>query len=351
MGLKNIDLKNIELKNTQPLGKTGFQIPTVGVGTCPLGELFEEIAEQDAQTTLETAWDNGIRLYDTAPWYGRGQGEHRTGRFLYRKNRDDYVLSTKVGRRLLAPRSRKTFQTAPWQGGLAFESVHDYSYDGILRSYEDSLQRLGINKVDILYIHDLDTGYFPDEQDLLGKLKELESGGFRALEELKAAGEIAAFGAGINEPGMINRFLDRYPLDVFLVASRYTLLEQDIYADELLRAQQQGVGIVIGGVFNSGVLATGIQDAARYDYGKLPASIAARVRKLQAVAADFSVPLAAAALQFPRGFSAVASVLYGPSRPAEVTQNSVNFQYPIPAEFWLALRAQGLIAEHIPLPD
>ncbi|MCB5308588.1 aldo/keto reductase [Yersinia massiliensis] len=338
------------LTNTRPLGNSGFQIPTVGVGTCPLGELFEEITEQDAQATLETAWDSGIRLYDTAPWYGRGQGEHRTGRFLYRKDRDDYVLSTKVGRRLFAPHTRKTFQTAPWQGGLAFDHVHDYSYGGIMRSYEDSLQRLGINKVDILYIHDLDTGYFPNEQDLLDKLKELESGGFKALEELKAAGEIAAFGAGINEAGMINRFLDRYPLDVFLVASRYTLLEQTLYADELLRAQQQGAGIVIGGVFNSGVLATGIHDDARYDYGKLPYSVADKVRKLQTIAADFAVPLAAAALQFPLGFSAVASVLYGPSRPAEVTQNSASFQSPIPTAFWLALREQGLIAEQIPLP-
>ncbi|OVZ90311.1 aldo/keto reductase [Yersinia kristensenii] len=338
------------LENTRSLGRTGFQIPTVGVGTCPLGELFEEIAEQDAQATLAAAWESGIRLYDTAPWYGRGQGEHRTGRFLYRKHRDDYVLSTKVGRRLIAPSARKTFQTAPWQGGLAFDHVHDYTYDGILRSYEDSLQRLGINKVDILYIHDLDAGYFPQEQDLRAKLKELESGGFRALEELKAAGEIAAFGAGINEPGMINRFLDSYPLDVFLVASRYTLLEQQIYADELLRAQQQGAGIVIGGVFNSGVLATGIHDDARYDYGKLPLSVADRVRKLQAVATDFAVPLAAAALQFPLAFSAVASVLYGPSRPTDVTQNSLNFQHAIPVEFWLSVREQGLIAEHIPLP-
>lgn len=338
------------LENTRPLGETGFQLPIIGIGTCPLGELYEEIAEQDAQATLATAWDKGIRLYDTAPWYGRGQGEHRTGRFLYKKKREDYVLSTKVGRRLLAPHDRKTFQTAPWRGGLAFEHVHDYTYGGILRSYEDSLQRLGINKIDILYIHDLDSGYFPDEQDLFGKLKELESGGFRALEELKTAGEIAAFGAGINEAGMINHFLDRYPLDVFLVASRYTLLEQDIYADELLRAQQQGAGIVIGGVFNSGVLATGIHDGAHYDYGKLPVSVADRVRKLQAVAADFKVPLAAAALQFPLGFRAVASVLYGPSRLNEVTQNSAHFQHSIPAEFWRALRTQGLIAEHIPLP-
>ncbi|MBS0849158.1 aldo/keto reductase [Citrobacter sp. JGM124] len=338
------------IDNTRPLGNTGLHLPIVGVGTCPLGELFEEITDQVAQATLETAWNNGIRFYDTAPWYGRGLGEHRTGQFLYRKARADYVLSTKVGRRLIAPRSRATFQTAPWQGGLAFDHVHDYTYGGILRSYEDSLQRLGINKVDILYIHDLDTGYFPDQNVLSEKLSELESGGFRALEELKASGEIAAFGAGINEPGMINRFLDRYPLDLFLVASRYTLLEQDIYAEELLRAQQQGAGIIIGGVFNSGVLATGIHDTARYDYGKLPDSVTSKVRKLQSVADQFHIPLAAAALQFPLGFSAVTSVLYGPSKPTEVTQNVAHFNYPIPAEFWQTLRAQGLIAEHIPLP-
>jgi len=154
----------------------------------------------------------------------------------YRRPRGDYALSTKIGRLLRAPRDRANIRSAPWRGGLRFDHVYDYTYDGVLRSYEDSLQRLGINQVDILYIHDLDRGYFPDETDLLAKLRELENGGFRALEELKAAGEIKAFGAGINEAGMIGRFLDRHPLDVFLVASRYTLLEQDIYSGELLRA-------------------------------------------------------------------------------------------------------------------
>ena len=335
---------------TRPLGKTDLQIPVFGVGTCPLGDLFEEIPEADASATLEAAWDGGIRLYDTAPWYGLGQGEHRTGRALYRRPREEFVLSTKVGRRLFRPRDRAAFDGSKWKGGLAFDHVHDYSYDGILRSYEDSLQRLGINKVDVLYIHDLDSGYFPDEADLLARLRELETGGFRALEELKSSGEISAIGAGINERGMINRFLDRYPLDAFLVASRYTLLEQTIYADELLRAQRKGAGIVIGGVFNSGILATGVAGNARYEYSAAPQAVLDRVGRLQAVAARHDVPLAAAALQFPFGFEGVASVLSGPSRASEIVQNLTYLQHPIPDDFWLELRTEGLLGDTIPVP-
>ena len=335
---------------TRQLGSTDLRLPVFGVGTCPLGDLFEAIPEADASATLEAAWDHGIRLYDTAPWYGLGQGEHRTGRALYRRRREDFVLSTKVGRRLFRPRDRATFDGSKWKGGLAFDHVHDYSYDGILRSYEDSLQRLGINKVDVLYIHDLDSGYFPDEADLLARLRELETGGFRALEELKRSGEISAIGAGINERGMIDRFLDRYPLDAFLVASRYTLLEQTIYADELLRAEREGAGIVIGGAFNSGILATGASGTARYEYSAAPAAVLERVRRLEAVANRHDVPLAAAALQFPLGFKAVASVLNGPSRTSEILQNIAHVQRAIPDDFWQELRAENLIAEDIPLP-
>ncbi|MFI5410607.1 aldo/keto reductase [Kaistia sp. UC242_56] len=338
------------LFSTRRLGNTELRLPVFGVGTCPLGDLFEAIPEAEASATLEAAWNGGVRLYDTAPWYGLGQGEHRTGRALYRRPREDFVLSTKVGRRLLRPRDRAQFDGSKWKGGLAFEHVHDYSYDGILRSYEDSLQRLGINKVDVLYIHDLDSGYFPDEADLLARLRELETGGFRALEELKSSGEISAIGAGINERGMINRFLDRYPLDAFLVASRYTLLEQTIYADELLRAQRKGAGVVIGGVFNSGILATGVSGAGRYEYGAVPVSILDRVRRIEAVAARHGVPLAAAALQFPLGFQAVASVLNGPSRVGEIEQNLRHFRHPIPSDFWLELRAEKLLGDEIPIP-
>ena len=290
------------ISDRRPVGRTGLEIPVLGVGACPLGELFEEIPDAVAAETLATAWTSGVRVYDVAPWYGLGLGEHRVGRALWHRPRADYVLSTKVGRVLKVPRDRARIRPAPWTGGLRFDHVYDYSYDGVWRSYEDSLQRLGVNKVDILYIHDLDTGYFPDEQDLLAHLRALETGGFRALEELKRTGEIQAYGAGINEPGMIDRLLDRHPLDVFLVAGRYTLLEQGIYARELRRAARAGASIVVGGVFNSGILATGASDAARYEYAAASAPIRERVRRLEALAKRHGVALAAAALQFPLGF-------------------------------------------------
>ncbi|MGA2495186.1 MAG: aldo/keto reductase [Roseiarcus sp.] len=341
----------MNVSNRRRLGRTELFLPIVGVGVCPLGDLFEAIPESEASRTLEASWDEGIRYFDAAPWYGLGQGEHRVGRALYRRPRGDYALSTKVGRLLRAPRDRANIRPAPWRGGLRFDHVYDYTYDGVLRSYEDSLQRLGINQVDILYIHDLDRGYFPDETDLLAKLRELENGGFRALEELKAAGEIKAFGAGINEAGMIGRFLDRHPLDVFLVASRYTLLEQTIYPGELLRAAEAGAGVVIGGVFNSGILATGVTDSARYEYGKAPAEVIERVRALETTARRYGVPLAAVALQFPLAFKAVASVLFGPSNPTEVGANVRCLQTPIPSDLWRDLRRSGLLPDDIPLPD
>jgi D-threo-aldose 1-dehydrogenase len=335
---------------TRRLGRTALELPVFGIGTCPLGELFEEIEEETASATFATAWNGGVRYYDTAPWYGLGQGEHRTGRFLYRRPRQGYVLATKVGRRLFAPRNRAAFTGGPWKGGLSFDWVHDYTYDGILRSYEDSLQRLGINKVDILYIHDLDRGYFPDETDLGHQLRALEEGGFRALEELKAAGEIGAIGAGINERGMINRFLDRFPLDVFLVASRYTLLEQDIWADELIRCQKAGAGLVIGGVFNSGILATGPVPQARFEYAAAPPEILSRVARLAAVTESHGVPLAAAALQFPLGLDIVASVICGPVGPEEIAANITHFHRPIPDGLWSDLKSEGLIASDVPTP-
>ncbi|RKP46178.1 aldo/keto reductase [Pararobbsia silviterrae] len=340
----------MKITDLRPLGRTGASIPVLGVGTCPLGELFGVIPDDEATATLNTAWHSGIRLYDTSPWYGLGLGERRTGSLLYRKPLSSYVLSTKVGRLLRAPERRDRIRPAPWKGGLAFDHVYDYSYGGIMRSYEDSLQRLGVNRVDVLYIHDLDTGYFKEEAALLAHLRDLEKGGFRALEELKQAGDILAYGAGINEPGMIHRFLDRHPLDVFLVASRYTLLEQQIYADELLRAAREGASIVVGGVFNSGILATGAREGARFEYGAAPPAIVERVRRLERVAQRHDVALAAAALQFPFGFSAVSSVLFGPTTAEEIEANVHHFERAIPPQFWADLRDEGLVAEDVPLP-
>jgi len=334
---------------TRQLGRSSIGLPVFGLGTCPLGGLFDSINESDADATFEAAWNAGLRYYDTAPWYGRGLAELHVGHLLRDKPRHEYRLSTKVGRRFFRPAERSNFSPAPWVGGIPFDHVHDYSYDGILRSYEDSLLRLGINSVDTLLIHDLDRGYFKSEDALLAQFRQLENGGFRALDELKSSGEISAIGAGINERGMIDLFLDRYPLDFFLVASRYTLLEQDIF-DELLRCRHEGVGVVIGGVFNSGILATGPTAGSRYEYTSAKPETLERVRRIDAVCRSHDVPLAAAALQFPFGLDIVAAVIPGAVRAAEIATNLRHFEHPIPAALWRDLRANGLLREDVPTP-
>lgn len=335
---------------TRPLGRSSLHVPVFGLGTCPLGGLFNQIDTDSADATFKAAWDAGVRFYDTAPWYGRGLAELHVGHLLRGKPRGDYILSTKVGRRFFRPADRRSFSPAPWVGGIGFDHVHDYSYDGILRSYEDSLLRLGINSVDTLVIHDLDRGYFKTEEQLRKQFRQLEKGGFRALDELKASGEIRAVGAGINECGMIDLLLDRYPLDFFLVASRYTLLEQEIY-DELLRCSRADVGIVIGGVFNSGILATGPTEGARYEYTAAQPETIERVRQIDAVCRRHRVPLAAAALQFPFGLDIVASVIPGAVAPGEIEKNLALFHHPIPADLWRELRHERLLRADVPLPD
>lgn len=342
----------MRVDDVRRVGKTELEIPVLGLGTCPLGGVYAGIEESTARATYEAAWDAGLRLYDTAPWYGLGQAEHRTGRALYERPRAAFMLTTKVGRVLRAPRDRVGFVPPAWKAPLSFEPHHVFTYDAILRSYEDSLQRLGINRVDALYIHDLDSGYFRTPEALDAKLRELDQGGgYRALEELKRTGEIKAVGAGINERGMIRRFLASADLDVFLVASRYTLLEQDIYADEIREAGRRGASIVVGGAFSSGILATGLVDGAKYEYGAVPPDVVERVRRLTAIAAAHGIELAAAALQFPLAAPEVSSVVFGAVTPAEVRANVRHFVAPIPDGFWSDLRAEGLIAERVPAPD
>lgn len=333
------------------VGKTEFEIPVLGLGTCPLGGVYAAISDADAKATFDAAWDAGLRLYDTAPWYGLGQAEHRTGRALYDKPADSYALTSKVGRVLRAPRDRRNYTPPGWQAPLQFDVQHVFTYDAIMRSYEDSLQRLGINQLDALYIHDLDTGHFPDPADLDAKFKDLDQGGYRALEELKSSGEVKAIGAGINERGMITRFLKGADLDVFLVASRYTLLEHAIYTDEIVPAGKKGASIVIGGAFNSGILATGAVDGAKYEYGNPPQGVIDRVKALAAVASAHDVALPAAALQFPMAAPEVASLIFGSVNADEVQANIAHFTVEIPKAFWKDLKAQGLIPDAIPTPS
>ena len=265
------------------LGKSGVALSQMGMGGASLGDLFNKVPDDDAHATLAAAWDEGIRYFDTAPWYGRGQSEHRFGRFLYSRERSQFILSTKVGRILKAPHDPSTFQSGFWTGGLQFDHVFDYSYDAIMRAFEDSLQRLGMNRIDLLIIHDLDFWHHASEPKVAAYLAQLSTGGFRALEELRTAGVIKAIGAGINELGMMPRFLDLFDVDFFLCALRYSLMEHDVLDAEFPYCQRREVGIVVGGAFSSGITATGPMPGAKYNYADATPEIISKVRRIQEV--------------------------------------------------------------------
>lgn len=330
------------------LGRTGVMLPQIGFGAAPLGELFARVSEQEAEATLAGAWDAGIRYYDTAPWYGRGQSEHRVGRFLYRQPRGEVILSTKVGRILRAPTRPAAFDTGFWAGGLHFDHHFDYSYDGVMRAYEDSLQRLGMNRIDLLVIHDLDWWHQGSEPMVAARLAQLSTGGWRALTELKTAGAIGAIGAGINELGMIPRFLEMFELDFFLLALRYTLGEQQTLEHELPLCVGRDVGLIIGGVFNSGLYATGPAPNAKYNYADASDEDIAKVTKIAAVCERHGVPLAAAALQFPLLHPQVTSVIPGAFSPEQVATNLNHMRREISADLWAELKQERLINPNAP---
>jgi D-threo-aldose 1-dehydrogenase len=332
------------------LGRTDVMLPQIGFGGAPLGELFTKVSEADAEVTLAAAWRAGVRYYDTAPWYGRGQSEHRLGRFLYRQPRDELILSTKVGRILRAPARPDRFDTGFWAGGLHFEHHFDYSYDGVMRAYEDSLQRLGMNRVDLLIIHDLDWWHQGSEPAVAARLAQLATGGYRALTELKAAGRIRAIGAGINELGMIPRFLEMLELDFFLLALRYTLGEQDSLDVEIPLCVERGVSLIIGGVFSSGLYATGPVPNAKYNYADPTPEILDKARRIAAVCERHGVPLAAAALQFPLHHPAVTAVIPGAFHPDHVTTNLAHVRRDIPDALWAELKHEKLVRPDAPLP-
>lgn len=333
---------------TRRVGRTNIEVTELGFGGASIGELFVRVTEGAAQQTLAAAWDAGVRYFDTAPWYGRGLSELRTGAALRDHPRAEFALSTKVGR-WLRPSSSEVFDGAPWVGGAPNEVVFDYSYDGIMRSIEQSRLRLGITRFDIAFIHDLDRLYF-DEPAWEAHVRTLASSGWKALEELRASGQIGAIGAGINDLGLMPRFLELGDIDAFLVAMPYTLLDQDVLDDEFPRCVERGVGFVIGAVFASGILAKGPVPGARYAYADASPEVREKTRRIQAVCDRHGVPLAAAALQFPLGHPAVASVIPGASSPAQQLRNVELFARPIPADLWSELKDEGLLRADAPVP-
>ncbi|MFE7663595.1 aldo/keto reductase [Streptomyces celluloflavus] len=320
------------------LGRSGVTVPPLGLGCAPLGNLYRAVPEERAQDVVRAAFATGARYFDTAPHYGAGLSEERLGRALRGHDRGAYTLSTKVGRRLrpLAPGEAadgEGFVDAP-----ARARVRDFSRDGIRATLDASLARLGVDAVDIVYLHDVEN-----------HLREVYETGFPALAELRDQKAVRAIGFGMNHSGPLARLVADLDADVVLCAGRWTLLERTAFDDLLPVCARRGTSVVVGGVYNSGLLADP-SPGAPYDYAPAPAALLDRARQLAAVCAEFDVPLKAAALRFPFGHTSVAAAVVGAATPGEVAENAALFTRDIPDELWHTLVARGLLDADLPLP-
>ena len=322
----------------------------MGFGTAPLGNLYAALTDDGARATLDAAWDAGCRFFDTAPFYGLGLAETRLNPFLRAHRQDAFLLSTKIGRVLKVCSPEQRSAQAHYIDTPAREVVFDYSYDGVMRSVEDSFARLGVDHIDILLCHDIDALTHGSTDTSEHHLKIFMEGGYRALEKLRTEGSIKAFGAGLNVWQMCERLAKMGDFDLFLMAGRYTLLEQDSLKTFLPLCQQKNIGIICGGPYNSGILATGAVEGAYYNYEKAPPDILDRVRQIEAVCRDHGVKLSEAALQFPLFHDAVLCVIPGGKTPEEVKRNAVHLDVEIPGQLWSALKQARLIAADAPTP-
>ncbi|MCG7574340.1 aldo/keto reductase [Phaeobacter sp. CNT1-3] len=343
MSISKLRLLNQRTKRPVPLTQMGF-------GGAPLGNLYRKVEEEDAQAALQGAFDCGVRFFDTAPQYGLGRSEERFGRGIANFGRDNIQLSTKIGRLLLDCEPHEVtpeaFVDVPQK-----RIVFDYTYDGVMRSYEASLKRLGVDNVDVLLVHDVCVFSQGSQEASDAKVRELfDGGGYRALTELRDSGDIAAIGAGVNEWQVCEKLLGLGDFDGFLLAGRYTLLEQEALDSFLPLCEKRDVGIILGGPYNSGILATGAVEGAKYNYADAPPEIMDRVRQIEAVCAAHDTPLIAAALQFVLGHPCVKTVVPGAVSAKEVEANAALMDRQIPAGLWSDLRSEGLIRPDAPLP-
>jgi len=334
---------------TRPIGTSGLELSVVGLGTAPLGDLKRCPTPRQASDLLQAAWDAGLRYFDTAPFYGCGLAERRTGDFLRDKPRDAFVLSSKVGRLLVPDRAWSLDRYDGDARAMPFRPVFDFSYDAIMKSFEQSLQRLGLERIDILLLHDLGRMSQRDNHEA-SLLQALEGGGVRALQELRSSGAVKAIGAGVNEWEVLDLLLDHGRWDVFLLANRYTLLDQAVLDHFLPRCLREGVAIVDGAPLNGGILATGAVPGAHYNYAPPSPEIAAKVSHIEAICRKWQTPMVRAALNFPLGHPAITSIIPGPVRDAELADNLAHFQAAIPAGLWEELRTEGLIHPDAPAP-
>ena len=343
--MKASDTAALSGRTARPLDLT-----RLGFGGAPLGNLYRAVSEEDAQATLNAAHACGIRLFDTAPFYGLGRSEERFGSAIARFEREGIVLSSKIGRLLVDCPADEATPTL-FIDALPKKVVFDYSYGGVMRSHESSLARMRVDSIDILLIHDLDVWTHGSQAQVDEKVRALfEGGGYRALTELKAAGRIAAFGAGLNEWPACETLLERGDFDCFLLAGRYTLLEQEALESFLPKCAARDVGIILGGPYNSGILATGAVAGARFNYDPAPRPVMERVRRIETVCGRHGVTLPAAALQFVLAHPAVKSVIPGAMSEREVRQNAALLEEPVPAAFWADLKSAGLLHDEAPVP-
>jgi len=324
----------------RPLGRTGLDVTIASYGGGSVGNFSRHLDNAQANAILAAAWDAGIRYFDTAPFYGRGRSERRLGLFLDEKPRDEFVLSTKVGR-MLEHRPGGAEEDGLFVNPSPFDPFWDYSYDGVMRSFDYSLHRLGLSRVDILYVHDI--GARLHGEDAAIQLRTLQDGGLKALEDLRASGAIKGYGLGVTEADVCLDCLDYGDPDAFLLASRYTLAEQAEALPLLQKCLERTVSLVIGGVFASGILATGPVPGALYDYAPASDEAIEHVRRLQEVCERHDTSLSAAALQFPLMHPAVATVLLGAGTLRSLEQCIAGLSAEIPEALWDELREAGLI--------
>jgi D-threo-aldose 1-dehydrogenase len=326
------------------IGRTELQVTELGLGCATLGGSRIDVARQAAEDIVAAAWAAGVRYVDTAPFYGVGQAERAVGDAMREHPRDEWVLSTKVGR-LLRPTPTGVHADGRYHP-LPFDPVYDYSYDGIMRSFEDSFQRLGLARIDILYVHDIGV-YQHGAEGHPPHMKALRESGYRALESLRGSGAVSAFGIGVNEREVLLEAMEWGQWDAFLLAGRYTLLEQAPLDDLLPKCVAAGTSIVVGGPLNSGILA----GRDTWNYHPAPPEVLARVRAIASICDSHSVPLPAAALQFPLAHPAVAAIIPGPRNAAEFVQNLALLRHPIPAGLWADLRQAKLLHPDAPVPE
>lgn len=334
----------MKVSQTKKLARRDVNVTVMGLGAAQMGNLYRVTPYAESLSAFDTAWDHGIRYFDTAPFYGYTRSERRIGTMLTEHERADYVVSTKVGR-VMVPDETVGPEENAYVNPLPFRPTYDYTYDGIMRSFEASQQRLGILKPDILYIHDIGPATH-GEQDQHYWQQLTSWGGFRALDELRSQGLTKAVGLGVNEWEIVDRAMDVFDVDVAMLAGRYTLLEQTSLSF-MDRCAREGTSIVIAGAFNSGILAGN----KKFNYGDAPADVLARVAKLETLCRELEVSMQAAALRFPLAHPASVTIVSGARNGAQLSSNIEWFEQSIPAEFWNELKKRGVVEEGAPTPE